>query len=126
MISANGVAAGAEQRYERAARASVPVAGISGAQLPRAGPARGYVTITGAVGGPASGPAASTHLSATWHGQKWPFLIRASGYSDYWPLTVTPQATRPKRSKSLMVTIGALIALSAALTLAFRHGIHAW
>ena len=48
------------------------------------------------------------------------------GYSDYWPLTVTPQATRPKRSKPLMVTVGALIALGAALTLAFRHGIHAW
>ena len=48
------------------------------------------------------------------------------GYSDYWPLTVTPQATRPKRSKSLMVTVGALIALSAALALAFRHGIYAW
>jgi hypothetical protein len=50
----------------------------------------------------------------------------ALGYSDYWPLTVTPQSTRPKRSKSLMVTIGALIALSAALTFAFRHGIPAW
>ena len=50
----------------------------------------------------------------------------ALGYADYWPLTVTPQATRPKRSKPLMVTVGALIALSAALTLAFRHGIHAW
>jgi hypothetical protein len=50
----------------------------------------------------------------------------ALGYADYWPLTVTPQATRPKRSKSLMVTVGALIALSAALAFAFHHGIHAW
>ena len=48
------------------------------------------------------------------------------GYRDYWPLTVTPQATRPKRSKSLTVTVGALIALSAALAFAFHHGIHAW
>ena len=48
------------------------------------------------------------------------------GYSDYWPLTVTPQATRPKRSKPLMAAVGALIALSAALTFAFRHGIPAW
>lgn len=48
------------------------------------------------------------------------------GYSDYWPLTVIPQATRPKRPKPWIVTIGALIALSAALTLAFRQGIHAW
>jgi hypothetical protein len=46
--------------------------------------------------------------------------------SDYWPLTVTPQATRPKRSKPLMAAVGALIALSAALTFAFRHGIPAW
>ena len=46
-------------------------------------------------------------------------------YSDYWPLTVTPQATRPKRPKPWIVTIGALIALSAALTFAFRHGIPA-
>ena len=46
--------------------------------------------------------------------------------SDYWPLTVTPQTTRPRRSKPLMVTVGALIVLGAALTLAFHHGIHAW
>ena len=45
--------------------------------------------------------------------------------SDYWPLTVTPQGTRPKRLKPRVI-IGALIVLSAALTLAFRHGIHAW
>ena len=51
-----------------------------------------------------------------------------SGFADgdCWPLTVTPQATRPKRSKPLMVTVGALIVLGAALTFAFRHGIHAW
>jgi hypothetical protein len=47
------------------------------------------------------------------------------GYSDYWPLTVTPQATRPRRLKPRVI-IGALIVLSAALTFAFRHGIHAW
>ena len=45
--------------------------------------------------------------------------------SDYWPLTVTPQGTRPKRLKPRVI-IGALIVLSVALTLAFRHGIHAW
>jgi hypothetical protein len=50
----------------------------------------------------------------------------ALGYADYWPLTVTPQATRLKRSKPLMITVCALIALSAALTFAFRHGIPAW
>jgi hypothetical protein len=51
----------------------------------------------------------------------------ALGYADYWPLTVTPQAMKPRRSKPWMVpTIGALIVLSGALTLAFRHGIHAW
>ena len=49
----------------------------------------------------------------------------ALGYADYWPLTVTPQATRPRRLKPRVI-IGALIALAAALTLAFRHGIHAW
>ena len=49
------------------------------------------------------------------------------GHSDYWPLTVVPQASRQKRSKAGgTVTIAALIALSAALTFAFRHGIHAW
>jgi hypothetical protein len=47
-------------------------------------------------------------------------------YSDYWLLTVTPQATKPRRSKPLMITVGALIALSAVLTFAFRHGIPAW
>jgi hypothetical protein len=50
----------------------------------------------------------------------------ALGYADYWPLTVTPQVTRPRRLKPLMVTVGALIVLGATLTLAFRHGIHAW
>jgi hypothetical protein len=47
------------------------------------------------------------------------------GHIDYWPLTVVPQASRPKRSKPLMMTIAALIVLSAALAFAFRHGIHA-
>jgi hypothetical protein len=48
---------------------------------------------------------------------------RASfGHSDYWPLTVVPQASRPKRSKPLMMTIAALFVLSAALAFAFRHG----
>ena len=49
----------------------------------------------------------------------------ALGYADYWPLTVTPQTTRPRRLKPRVI-IGALIVLSAALTFAFRHGIHAW
>ena len=47
-------------------------------------------------------------------------------YRDYWPLTVTPQATKPRRSKPLIITVGALIVLSAVLTFAFRHGIPAW
>lgn len=51
----------------------------------------------------------------------------ALGSADYWPLTVTPQAMKPRRSKPwLVTTIGALIALSAALTFAFHHGIPAW
>lgn len=51
----------------------------------------------------------------------------ALGNADYWPLTVTPQAMKPRRSTSWMVTtIGALIALSAALTFAFHRGIPAW
>ena len=47
-------------------------------------------------------------------------------HGDYWPLTIVPQASRPKRSKPWIMTIGALIALSAAITFAFRHGIPAW
>jgi hypothetical protein len=48
------------------------------------------------------------------------------GHSDYWPLTVVPQASRPKRSKPLMMTIAVLIVLSTALAFVYRHGIHAW
>lgn len=46
-------------------------------------------------------------------------------YSNYWPLTIVPQASRPKRLKPRVI-MGALTALSAALIFAFRHGIHAW
>ena len=46
-------------------------------------------------------------------------------YGDYWPLTIVPQASRPKRLKPRVIIV-ALIALSAALIFAFRHGIHAW
>jgi hypothetical protein len=48
----------------------------------------------------------------------------AFAYGDYWPLTIVPQASRPKRLKPRVI-IGALIALSAVLTFAFRHAIHA-
>lgn len=43
-------------------------------------------------------------------------------HGDYWPLTIVPSVSRPKRSRPWMMTVGALIALSAEIIFAFRHG----
>jgi hypothetical protein len=50
-------------------------------------------------------------------------LARAA---DYWPLTIVPSTSRPKRSMAVWIVAGAVAALGAALTLALRQGIPAW
>jgi hypothetical protein len=45
--------------------------------------------------------------------------------ADYWPLTVAPSTSRPKRSMAVWIVAGVLAAFGAALTFALRQGIPA-
>ena len=49
-----------------------------------------------------------------------------SDTADYWPLTVAPSTSRPKRSTPWVALIGAAVVFGAALALALRSGIPAW
>ena len=45
--------------------------------------------------------------------------------ADYWPLTIVPSTSRPKRSMAVWMA-SVVAVLGAALTLALQHGIPAW
>jgi hypothetical protein len=45
---------------------------------------------------------------------------------DYWPLTVVPTASRPKRSISTWMFVGAVVALGAGLLLVLQPDIPTW
>ena len=52
--------------------------------------------------------------------------MELAGSTDYWPLTIVPSTSRPKRSMAVWIVAGAVAALGAVLTLALQHGIPAW
>jgi hypothetical protein len=52
--------------------------------------------------------------------------IDFAGSTDYWPLTIVPSTSRPKRSMAVWIVASAVAVLGAALTLALQHGIPAW
>jgi hypothetical protein len=51
--------------------------------------------------------------------------IKFSGSADYWPLTIVPSRSTPKRSMRGWVVVSALLALGAAIVLARQRGIPA-
>jgi hypothetical protein len=51
---------------------------------------------------------------------------RLSDSADYWPLTIVPSASRPRRSASVWIVLSALAALGATVVVAHEHGIPAW
>ena len=52
--------------------------------------------------------------------------IKFSGSADYWPLTIVPSRSAPKRSMRGWIVLSALLALAAAIVLARQRGIPAW
>jgi hypothetical protein len=45
---------------------------------------------------------------------------------DYWPLTVMPMGSRPKRLTSTWMFVGAIVALGAGLLLILQPNIPTW
>jgi hypothetical protein len=52
--------------------------------------------------------------------------IGLSNAAEYWPLTIVPSTSRPRRSISAWLIIGGLALLGGALALAVQRGIPAW
>ena len=52
--------------------------------------------------------------------------IELSHSADYWPLTIIPSTSTPKRSVRGWMIVSALLALGAAVVLARQQGIPAW
>jgi hypothetical protein len=52
--------------------------------------------------------------------------ITFSDSADYWPLTIVPSRSTPKRSMRAWVVVSALLALGAAVAIARQRGIPAW
>jgi hypothetical protein len=52
--------------------------------------------------------------------------ISLSDSADYWPLTVVPSTSRPKRSTSTWILLSAIVALGAGLLFAIQRNISAW
>jgi len=52
--------------------------------------------------------------------------IELSHSADYWPLTIIPSTSAPKRSLRGWMIVSALVALGAAVALARQQGIPAW
>jgi hypothetical protein len=46
--------------------------------------------------------------------------------TDFWPLTITPSTTRPKRAVAAWIVAGAVAVLGAGLVFAVQRGIPAW
>jgi hypothetical protein len=46
--------------------------------------------------------------------------------ADYWPLTIVPSTSKPKRTMAVWIVASVVAALGAALTLAVRRAIPAW
>ena len=51
--------------------------------------------------------------------------ISFTNSSDYWPLTIVPSTSKPKRSMAAWLAVG-IAALLGALGLAVQRGIAAW
>ena len=49
-----------------------------------------------------------------------------SDSAEYWPLTIVPSTSKPRRSVTVWLVAGAIALLGAGLTLALRRGIPAW
>ena len=52
--------------------------------------------------------------------------IGLSNSAEYWPLTIVPSTSKPRRSISAWLIIGGLVLLGGALALALQRGIPAW
>ena len=52
--------------------------------------------------------------------------ISLAGSADYWPLTIVPSTSRPKRPVAAWIVVGAVAVLGAGLAFAVQHGIPAW
>jgi hypothetical protein len=52
--------------------------------------------------------------------------IHLSDSADYWPLTVVPSTSRPKRLTSTWIVLSAIVALGAGLFFAIQRDIPAW
>jgi hypothetical protein len=52
--------------------------------------------------------------------------IGFSDSADYWPLTIVPSTSRPKRSLPIWIVLSALVALGGTLIVAHQRGIPAW
>ena len=50
---------------------------------------------------------------------------RLSDATDYWPLTLVPCTPRPRRGRSAWGMLGVLLALGAAMAVAYSQGVAA-
>jgi hypothetical protein len=60
------------------------------------------------------------------HGAGTRAVLGLSDSPDYWPLTVMPTASRPKRLTSTWMFVGAIVALGAGLLLILQPNIPTW